>query len=70
MSDMGNDFITVKEARDILGVSPGKMAQLIRDGDLPAKDSKLDKRIKLVRRSDVEKLATEEQKLKKETPAA
>lgn len=54
---MGRDeYMTVTEARILLRVSKGKMAKLIREGDLPTEDDPLDERVKLVKRSDVEAL--------------
>lgn len=55
---MPDEYMTVGEARERLGVSKPKMAQLIRDGLLPAMESPLDKRVKLVRAADVEALAS------------
>lgn len=50
------EYITIKTAREMLGVSRTKMADLLRDGTLPTVDDALDKRKKLVKRSDVEQL--------------
>ena len=47
-------YLTVAEARDFLGVSKKKIAQLIADGVLKTEDNPLDKRSKVVRRADVE----------------
>lgn len=47
------DLITIGEARELLGVSAGKMTQLIRDKDLPHFLSTLDRRVKLVSRKTV-----------------
>jgi hypothetical protein len=52
-----SEFISVKEARDLLGVSEPKMAQMLRDGVLKWEPNLLDKRGKVVRRTDVEALA-------------
>lgn len=54
---MADEYVTVREAGEMLGVSKVKMAQLIRDGLLDAQESVLDKRVKLLRREDVERLA-------------
>jgi hypothetical protein len=51
-----DDLIKVTAARKLLGVSPMKMAQLIKDGFLRTFDNPLDKRVKLVSRADVEAL--------------
>jgi hypothetical protein len=51
------EWITASEARGILKVSPQKLARLLREGVLQSMPSELDKRLKLVRRADVERLA-------------
>lgn len=51
-----SEYMTVADARDYLGVSKRKIAQLIESGVLPAEDNPLDKRSKKVRRADVEAL--------------
>jgi len=51
---MDPDFITIGTARERLGVSKPKMAQLIRDGLFPVYVNPLDRREKLVRWADVE----------------
>jgi excisionase family DNA binding protein len=53
---MADQYMTVGEARDYLGVSRAKMTRLIESGELPAEENPLDKRSKKVRRADVEKL--------------
>ena len=50
------EFVTVTEAMTRLGVSKQKMADLIRDGAVKTEGSPLDKRVKLVRRADVDAL--------------
>jgi hypothetical protein len=50
------EFWTVRQAREYLAISKKKMAQLIKDGVLATKDSVLDKRVKMVRRQEVEAL--------------
>lgn len=47
------DLITTSEARHLLGVSAVKMAQLIREGTIRHFPNLLDKRVKLVSRSEV-----------------
>ena len=56
-----SDWLTVTEARALLGVSKGRMAKLIAEGTLPAQRGTLDTRVKLVRRSDVERLQAQPQ---------
>jgi hypothetical protein len=53
------ELMLASEARTYLGISRQKLAQLIRDGILPTQTSQLDKRVRLVRRADVERLARE-----------
>lgn len=50
------DLITAAEARALLGVSAVKMAQLLKDGYIRHFPNPLDKRVKLVSKSEVEKL--------------
>jgi hypothetical protein len=47
------DLITVTEARELLGVGPNKMAELIRKGILQYWTNPLDARKKLVSRAEV-----------------
>jgi hypothetical protein len=49
-------LITVTEARRLLGISANKMSALIGSGTLPYEQDPLDRRVKLVRRVDVEGL--------------
>ena len=51
-----SELINVTEARRILGISANKMSALIGSGALPYEQDPLDRRVKLVRRSDVEGL--------------
>lgn len=53
---MAEDFMTLSEAAESLGVSRFKMSRLVRDGALSAFVSPLDKRQRLVRRLEVEGL--------------
>jgi excisionase family DNA binding protein len=46
----------MKEAARILGVSNAKMWRLVKGGELPAHPNPLDRREKLVRREDLERL--------------
>jgi hypothetical protein len=50
------DLIPVSEARKLLGVSPAKMSQLIRDGIIRHYPDLLDKRVKLVSEAEVTSL--------------
>ena len=51
-----NDLIKVTAARKLMGVSPMKMAQLIKDGFLRTFDNPLDRRVKLVSRAEIDSL--------------
>jgi hypothetical protein len=52
-----SDYLTVGEARELLGISRPKMARLLKDGVLTARVDPLDKRSKLVSRTAVYALA-------------
>jgi len=67
MSDE-TEYVTIAEARDILGVSKPRMAELLRAGTLMAEENPLDKRSKLVKRADVEALARRAGRLGKSDP--
>ena len=56
------EYLTVTEAREYLGVSKPKMAQLIRDGVLKTEVDPLNKRYKWLRRADVVALKAQEKK--------
>ena len=51
-----SELMKVAEARKILGISANKMSALIGSGTLPFEQDPLDRRVKLVKRSDVEGL--------------
>jgi excisionase family DNA binding protein len=52
------EYMTAGEARLYLGITKTKLAKMIADGDLPAIINPLNKRVKLVRRADVDRLAS------------
>jgi excisionase family DNA binding protein len=56
------DYMSVGEAREYLGVSRPKMAQLIKDGVLSAAVDPLNKRYKWLLRAQVEELKAQEKK--------
>jgi hypothetical protein len=56
-TDDARDLMTVGEAREVLGISRPKMAQLLKDGVLTVRVDPLDKRVKLVSRTAVQALA-------------
>ena len=51
-----DDYVTMGEAEKLLGVSRFKLWQLVREGVLPTFVSPLDRRQKLVRREDLDRL--------------
>ena len=53
---MSEEYITMSEAQILLNVSRTKMWKLVKDSVLDVYDNPLDKRNKLVKRVDVEKL--------------
>jgi hypothetical protein len=53
---MNPQFLKVVDAQRRLGVSKKKMASLLAEGTLPFQLDPLDKRVKLVRQADVERL--------------
>lgn len=55
-TDIPKDLIIVREAIELLGVSPTKMAKLLREGVIPCWPNPLDARVKLVSKADVERL--------------
>ncbi len=54
------DLIKVAEARKLIGVSPIKIAELIKEGYIRTFPYPLDKRVKLVSRAEVLALKVEE----------
>lgn len=56
MSSTPKDLITATEARKLLGVSTYKLSKILESGDLDTYENTLDRRVKLVSRSQVEKL--------------
>ena len=53
---MGDEFVTMREAREILGVSNFTIWQMVKDGRLTAYQSGTDRRKKLIRRADLDAL--------------
>lgn len=64
------EYMTATEARKELGISKALLARWIKDGTLPTIESPYHKRMKLIRRADVERLATVPRVTRKELPAA
>jgi hypothetical protein len=53
IEDQPNDLITTREGRDLLGISRFKMAELLKDGLVRYFPDPLDKRVKLVSRTEI-----------------
>ncbi len=66
-NDLNDDeeYLTVAQARERLGVTKPVIARLIREGILHAEPHPLDKRVKIVKRSEVEALVARSQRIKK-----
>jgi hypothetical protein len=54
-----SEMMTATEAQLYLGISSKALARLLKSGDLPFTLDKLDRRVKMVKRADVERLALE-----------
>ena len=50
---MGDEYVTMREAQEILGVSNFTVWQMVKDGRLTAYRSETDRRKKLIRRADL-----------------
>jgi hypothetical protein len=50
------EYLTIQQAAQLLGVSRFRMARIIRDQQLPTFERALDKRVKWLRRVDVQAL--------------
>ena len=50
----GEQYVTIQEAADLLKVSRFKMARIAKDQRLPTYERGLDRRVRWLRRSDVE----------------
>ena len=53
MTEQPSDLIAVTEARRLLGVSHSKMSRIVKEGKIRHFPNDLDKRVKLVSRSEV-----------------
>ena len=56
---MEDEYVTMAEARELLGVSNFTMWKLVKDGQVVAYQSQLDRRKKLIRKEDVVALKTQ-----------
>ncbi len=54
--DSENEFVTMAEARVILGVSNYTIWRMVRDGEVTAYQSAVDRRRKMIRRADLDSL--------------
>jgi len=50
-------LMTATDAQNYLGISSKTLARLLKSGELPFERDALDRRVKMVKRADVEKLA-------------
>lgn len=50
------EYVTIQQAAELLGVSRFRMARVIKDQQVPVFERALDKRVKWVRRADVQAL--------------
>jgi len=53
-----DDFVTMQQAADLMGVSRWTLWRLVKEGRLPSYQSELNRRVKLVRRADLAALMT------------
>lgn len=53
------EYLTVKEARERLGITKYKMTRLIKERNIPKRQSQRDKRSELVPRDVIEQIARE-----------
>jgi hypothetical protein len=60
-----DDLLTTGQVQRMLGISRRKMAALIASGELHTQPDPLDKRIKLIRRSEVDALLARSSKLER-----
>lgn len=51
-----SEYMTAADAQELLGITKRKMSDLIKRGDIPSEPNPFDRRSKLVRRADVERL--------------
>lgn len=58
-------WMTAEQARQLLGIGRHKLAALLAAGVLPYQESTLDKRVKLVKLEDVQRLQGERKVLSK-----
>jgi excisionase family DNA binding protein len=67
---MAEEYISVTQARELLGVSRPKIARMIREGMLTTVPDQWDGRIKLIKRSEVEAIRREMRRPRVNRPQA
>lgn len=67
---MEQEYVTVGELREQLGISKATMARLIKEEVVPVVENEFDKRIKLVRKQDAERVIEEARRKGKGAPVA
>lgn len=65
-----SEYISVAEARNILGVSSTRMAEMLKRGEIQSEPNPVDRRGKLIKRAEVEALARKVGRLGKIEQAA
>jgi excisionase family DNA binding protein len=58
MSESDSEFLTMQEATRLFGIGRMTLWRRVRDGALPVYRSERDRRVRLVKRTDVERLLT------------
>ena len=58
MGTVMDDFVTMQQAAALMGVSRWTLWRLVKEGRLPSYQSEINRRVKLVKRADVEALMT------------
>jgi hypothetical protein len=54
--DNPEEWMTATEARLILGIGKAKLAEWLKNGTLPSVENPFDKRVRMVKRADVDRL--------------
>ena len=52
-----DDFVTIQEAAQLVGVSRWTIWRLVKDGRLQTYESEINRRVKLIQRADIEALS-------------
>ena len=67
---MADVFITTRKAQELLGISKGKMTDMIERGEIKTYPDPLDKRVKLIKKADVEAILQARGRVEEEVRAA